>query len=236
MGVHGKFLVVTATAGVSNTITVGLSPDDTAVVVADAWTTGKGAHAATHSLSQSFPLSEGFGIVKITGSNKADTITVDQSNGSFFIPTAIYAGGGNDTVTGGDENDAIWGQGGNDLLLGGGGNDALYGMSGRDTLIGGAGADYLSGGTGKDSLEGDGGNDTLYDPFGPDTVIGGFANEPDTIPGDTDNNTFNVHALRKDVNDYNDVKDTLHIIPVPGTSTDNGTSVTDIIGEILPWL
>jgi hypothetical protein len=209
MGVHGKFLVVTATAGVSNTITVGLSPDDTAVVVADAWTTGKGAHAATHSLSQSFPLSEGFGIVKITGSNKADTITVDQSNGSFFIPTAIYAGGG---------------------------NDALYGMSGRDTLIGGAGADYLSGGTGKDSLEGDGGNDTLYDPFGPDTVIGGFANEPDTIPGDTDNNTFNVHALRKDVNDYNDVKDTLHIIPVPGTSTDNGTSVTDIIGEILPWL
>ena len=227
VAVQGKFLVVTATPGASNTITVGLAPDGASVVADVSWTTGRGAAAKPHAVSQSFPLSAGYTVVKITGSNKADTITVDQANGSFPVPTQIHAGGGNDTVTGGDEPDAIWGQGGNDVLNGGGGNDSLYGMAGNDTLIGGAGDDYLSGGTGHDSLEGDAGNDTLYDPFGPDTILGGAGN-----------NTFNIHALRRDVdNDYNDVKDKLHIIPVPGATTANsGPSVGDIIGGILPFL
>ena len=225
IGVQGKLLVVSATAGVSNTITVGLSTNQTSVVVTDTWTAGRGKAATAKTFSKSFPLTDGYTAIKITGSNKPDVITVDQSNGSFMVPLQVHGGGGNDTVTGGDEADIFWGQGGNDLLVGGGGNDSLYGMAGKDTLIGGDGDDYLSGGTGKDSLEGDAGNDTLYDPYGPDTVLGGDGS-----------NTFEIHSLRADVtNDYNDVKDTLHIIPLPQTS-DDGPSVGDILGGILPFL
>ncbi len=226
VGVQGKYLVVSATAGVSNSITVGLSPDESSVVATVTWTAGKGRAVAARTLTKSFPLTDGFTTIKITGSNKADVILIDQSNGSFPVPTQIHAGGGNDTVTGGDEPDAVWGQGGNDLIVGGGGGDSLFGMSGRDTLIGGDGNDYLSGGTGKDSLEGDAGDDTLFDPYGPDTVIGGDGHD-----------TFNIHSLRADVtNDYNDVNDELHIIPLPKTADDGDPSIGDILGGILPFL
>ena len=223
-----KVLTITASTPVSSTITVGLSADGTAVDATVAWTAGQGAKAVPHSISRAFPLAAGnLGTVVIYGSNKADLITVDQTHGSFPLPTSIHAGAGNDTITCGDEPDVVWGQGGNDLINGGGGNDTLYGQAGRDTLIGGAGDDYLSGGQGRDSLEGDDGNDTLYDPFGPDTILGGA--------GD---NTFAISSLRHDpVNDYNDTKDTLHIIPVPtAPGADDGNSVGDWVGKILPFL
>jgi Ca2+-binding RTX toxin-like protein len=226
-------LKVTATPGVSNTITVALSADLTQAVATVAWDTGKGATVKAHALTQSFPLTDAIKYVSITGSDKADTITVSDSPATatepatpFPIPTQIHAGGGNDTVTCGSEPDAVWGEGGNDIINGGGGNDSLYGMAGSDTLIGGDGADYLSGGTGKDMLEGDAGNDTLYDPYGPDTVLGGAGN-----------NLFKVHSLSRDVdNDYNGQTDTLKTVPVPSSSSGGGSSLTDILGSILPFL
>jgi Ca2+-binding RTX toxin-like protein len=218
-------LVVTATAGVPNTITVGLSADGSSIDATVSYVTGRGAKAKPHTFERSFPLSDGISTVVIYGSNKADDITIDSTYGTLPTLTEIHAGGGNDTVTCGDEPDVVWGQGGNDLIYGGGGNDTLYGMAGSDSLIGGAGDDYLAGGTGRDSLAGDDGNDTLYDPYGPDTVLGGAGN-----------NTFDIASLRKDVdNDFNNTVDTLHTV-LPPKSSSSDDSVGDIIGQILPFL
>ena len=60
---------------------------------------------------------------------------------AYGLGDVIYAGAGNDTVSGGIGHDRIYGEAGNDKLDGGAGND---------TLDGGAGADELIGGTGKD--------------------------------------------------------------------------------------
>ncbi len=218
-------LTVTGDPRAANTITVGLTPDGASVLATVAYESGRGARAKNHTVSQTFPLVNGAGSVDIIGGRGNDRITVDQTYGAFPLPVQVHAGAGNDTVIGGAEPDAFWGQAGNDSLVGGGGNDSLFGMGGRDTLIGGDGDDYLSGGTGRDSLEGDAGNDTLYDPYGPDTVLGG-----------TGDNTFNLNSLRRDPdNDYNDTKDTLHIVPQP-KAADGGTDVGGILESVLPWL
>jgi hypothetical protein len=120
-----------------------------------------------------------------------------QSLGQFTIPTAgivmdarggndlvlvgssvhsnaeIYAGAGNDLITGGSGDDRIYGEDGSDILLGmkgndlldgGDGNDLLYGGIGNDVLRGGLGNDWLFGGPGVDDLDGGPGDDHLF-PF-----------------------------------------------------------------------
>ena len=64
----------------------------------------------------------------------------------------LIGGNGNDTFTGGVEDNTFYGQLGFDSLTGGDGNDALYGNSGNDTLNGGDGDDTLVGGTGVDDI------------------------------------------------------------------------------------
>ena len=156
------------------------------------------------------------------------TITVDQTYGSFPIPTqGPRRRRERHRDLGGDEPDAIWGQGGNDLLQRRRRQrPACTAWPGRDTLVGGDGDDYLSGGTGKDSLEGDAGNDTLYDPFGPDTLLGGDGAD-----------LFEPHSLSKDVvNDYTGGVDTLKPVPVPSSGDSGDDSITDILGTVLPFL
>jgi Ca2+-binding RTX toxin-like protein len=57
--------------------------------------------------------------------------------------TALYGGGGTDTLTGGEGNDTLDGGKGNDIQDGGAGDDSLISDAGRDTLLGGAGNDTL---------------------------------------------------------------------------------------------
>lgn len=75
--------------------------------------------------------------------------------GGFTAPdtetTPVFAGSGNDTMTGGPGNDTLWGLSGDDSLHGLAGNDSLIGGDGRDTLAGDAGADTLIGGKGDDT-------------------------------------------------------------------------------------
>ncbi len=62
---------------------------------------------------------------------------------------------------------------GDDSLYGGDLDDALYGDAGIDTLEGGGEDDYLDAGTGVDSLEGGDGEDTLYPGTDNDTADAG---------------------------------------------------------------
>ena len=94
--------------------------------------------------------------------------TLDGGNGN----DAILGLAGNDTLNGGNGNDVLDGGGGNDGLTGGNGNDLLFGSFGMDTLIGGNGDDSLDGGAGDDSLTGGRGPDlfVFHAGFGEDTI------------------------------------------------------------------
>jgi Ca2+-binding RTX toxin-like protein len=221
---QNRVLHVTAPGASASTITVGISADLSAVVASVAWDTGRGAHVKPHLLSESFPVTDDITRVIIVGSDQADTITIDQTYSSFPIATQIYAGGGNDTVTCGDEPDLVYGGAGNDSINGGAGNDSLYGQAGNDTLIGGPGNDYLNGRRGRDSLEGDAGNDTLHDPFGPDTILGGAGDD-----------TFEVNNLKLDAdNDYEAGVDTLHIISLPDRQPAPAGGLAGLLGSLFP--
>ncbi|UYV37201.1 hypothetical protein N4R57_19955 [Rhodobacteraceae bacterium D3-12] len=88
-------------------------------------------------------------------------------NGNAFSDTLLNVEGlrgsylGNDTLTGGAEDNAFYGRGGDDSLVGNGGNDTLNGEDGNDTLIGGAGDDDLTAYLGDDRLEAGDGDDTI---------------------------------------------------------------------------
>ncbi len=98
----------------------------------------------------------------------------------------IGGSGGNDRLDGRDGNDELDGGRGNDVLNGGTGDDVLRGAAGTDPLFSGAGDDMMSGGAGKDFLfgtegrnvmSGDGGNDLLFGVSGQNTMSGNGGND-----------------------------------------------------------
>ncbi|MEQ1543339.1 MAG: hypothetical protein ABL926_13950, partial [Novosphingobium sp.] len=95
---------------------------------------------------------------------------------SNIIPS-IYAGTGNNVLTGSSGADFLNGGAGNDTLYGSGGDDVLQGDAGDDTLYGGAGNDRLVGGAGVNLLYGEAGDDRFefgaYEGSTPGTVIDG---------------------------------------------------------------
>lgn len=81
------------------------------------------------------------------------------SNVLYFSNTSVtsikvYAGSGNDRVTAGTgvRGTVLYGEDGNDTICGGQKDDALFGGNGNDLLIGNAGVDYFDGGAGDDWL------------------------------------------------------------------------------------
>jgi serralysin len=87
------------------------------------------------------------------------------------VPTATATG--NDTLDGGNGNDAILGLAGDDILGGANGDDVLDGGGGNDMLTGGNGDDLLFGSVGDDTLTGGNGEDTLDGGAGDDEMVGG---------------------------------------------------------------
>jgi Ca2+-binding RTX toxin-like protein len=80
----------------------------------------------------------------VVGTPHADTIvfgTVALTDDGFGNPGGVYAGAGDDHVTGGSGNDSLNGQVGNDSLFGGAGNDSFDASEGNDLLFGGTGND-----------------------------------------------------------------------------------------------
>ena len=118
----------------------------------------------------------------VTGTGDDDSIDGGNSN------DAILGLAGDDILDGGNGNDVLDGGGGDDTLTGGNGNDMLFGSFGDDALMGGNGEDSLDGGAGDDTLTGGNGNDTVNGGAGDDTLTGGNGN--DTMNGGAGDDTL----------------------------------------------
>ena len=119
------------------------------------------------------------------GGGGDDTLYGDEQNDTLHggdDDDALWGGGGNDTLYGEGQNDTLHGGANNDTLWGGGGNDTLYGDEQNDDLHGGVNDDVLSGGKGQDRLWGDQGVDRFVyrATFGTDRVMD-FQNNVDEI-------------------------------------------------------
>ena len=190
-----------------NTIVVGLAPDLIDINVSLSYPQGKTIRTVTKTV----PMSYGFRMLSIKGGSQSDSITIDQTNGSFPLLTHITTGNGNDTVTCGDEADLVHCGNGIDAVVSGNGNDSIFAGKGPDTLVGGNGDDQLHTGKGHDMLVAGNGIDTFVDPYGYNTILGGTG--PDT---------FILKNIKLDPdNSYDASKDTLKKYIPPSTSSSN---------------
>jgi len=160
------------------------------------------------------------GILTITGTGGADTISANGASGTVtamlngksqtFSESAVtgidvVAGAGNDsvTITGDAIPSTLLGGLGDDTLNGGAANDSIGGGMGNDLIAGGGGNDVLRGGQGNDSLRGGMGNDTLFGGQGDDTLRGGMGDDTffardgfaDQIFGGLGNNSAQPDAM-----------------------------------------
>ncbi len=85
--------------------------------------------------------------VVLDGSDPTDTPMVHRTLALLGIYTGGPIVGGDDVMSGGNNNDWLLGGVGNDAISGDGGNDHIEGDNGSDTLSGGDGQDDVIGGT-----------------------------------------------------------------------------------------
>jgi len=155
------------------------------------------------------------GILRVTGTSKADTIFVQygpDSLGTIFVrvnkeefafPTdevngiRIQAGARNDHVeflglaTNPEEFDkpaTIYGSTGDDFILGPGWTSRIYGGTGNDKISAGFSRDTVYGEEGNDTIDGGQGNDYLSGGLDDDHLTGGFG--IDKMFGDDGRDTF----------------------------------------------
>lgn len=155
-----------------------------------------------------------------TGSGK-DIISATGTTGASAIANMIWAGGGDDTVNGGDGANALYGEAGNDKLTGGIGNDTIFGGAGNDSITGVGGSDSLVAGDGVDTLTGGAGFDT-FNLFTDNTSITG-----DRAIGGGGGDTFIINAAHMNSIDSGTLiegsvgsVDTLRIIGTSGARID----------------
>jgi serralysin len=167
-------------------------PDDTFANVLGSATVGSEVPLYFNVHTEAFPGGE------IRGQLVAIADDIDEVV-TGTVPTATATG--NDTLDGGNGNDAILGLAGddtldggngNDVLDGGGGDDTLAGGNGNDMLFGSVGVDALMGGNGDDSLEGGAGDDVLDSGKGEDIVNGGTGDDDLTGGSGPDLFAFNA--------------------------------------------
>ncbi len=102
---------------------------------------------------------------QLYGSGQDDKISF---NASYNATVYVYAGVGNDSITGASGADSLYGGIGNDTLLGMSGNDNIFGGNGADVITGGSGVDTLTGGLGQDIFVF--ATTTSSDPSNPDRI------------------------------------------------------------------
>ena len=109
----------------------------------------------------------------VLGSGDDTFRTVSGGSATTDLPLTVFAGTGNDAVTGGAGVDTISGDDGDDRLLGGAGNDVLFGVRGDDFVNGQVGTDTELLGSGDDIagwLPGEG-SDSVFGGSGRDTLV-----------------------------------------------------------------
>jgi hypothetical protein len=118
-------------------------------------------------------------VICITGNNDTvnalggDDTVIDSGNDN-----TINLGSGDDFFDGSQGFVAtVYAGSGNDQLTGTPGDDSLLGDTGNDGITGADGNDSIEGGYGNDFLEGDSGLDNLYGQDGSDTISGGTEND-----------------------------------------------------------
>ncbi len=212
-------LRVAGQANAPSTITVGLTPDQQSVTASVAYTLPK---KGPQLLTKTFPLSK-VRLLVIHGGPQANSILIDQTNGSFSIPAQITTGNGYDTVQGGDEQDRIICGRGNDSINSGNGNDVIYGGYGNATLIGGSGNDWIHAGKGhQEILAGD----------GQDTLIAGTIG--DTLMGGAGHDTFVAVAMKYyPANNFDASKDKFKVKVLPSSSSSDDSLLDDLLTYLL---
>ncbi|MBS0182663.1 MAG: putative Ig domain-containing protein [Nitrospira sp.] len=153
----------------------------------------------------------------------------------------VFAGEGNDTVSGLGGDDALSGEEGDDVLFGGSGNDGLNGESGNDVVFGEAGADQLfagtgddvmRGGDGDDVLNGEAGNDSLEGEVGDDVLTGGIGDDQLYGGGGSDTYRFNIGDGFDSLFDSGPGSDTDTVVFGSGI-TSNSVSLSSQFGQIV---
>ncbi|HEV2796116.1 MAG TPA: hypothetical protein VGV65_00720, partial [Nocardioides sp.] len=92
------------------------------------------------------------------------TAGADNLSSSAYVADVIWAGGGDDYVSGNPTGeDDFFAEYPADLLCSGPGNDRVRGGPGDDRISGGDGDDELHGGHGSDVVQGNRGNDRIED-------------------------------------------------------------------------
>lgn len=127
---------------------------------------------------------------------KTDTVYLPPS----VVLERIFAGSGDDSLTGNNADNVIRGGDGNDKIEGGNGADLLRGDAGHDTVHGGTGDDTIwAGGSdaGDDLLFGDEGRDIIGGGAGNDLIAGGT--HGDVLFGGDGNDTL-ISTSWEDVN------------------------------------
>jgi Ca2+-binding RTX toxin-like protein len=157
--------------------------------------------------------------------NAVGTSTDDVLFGSETDGGNIVAGGGNDTIFGGNGASLIQGSADNDVIVGGGASDTIGGQLGDDTILGNGGNDQLAGRSGNDWLEGGEGADTFRfaeTDFGNDVVLDLDFSEGDRL-------VFFAGSLDVDNIVVTDQAELVNLIAnvASGFTVDNGTLVVN---------
>lgn len=170
---------------------------------------------------------------------------IDSRNGE--ITGRVLAGGGDDTVILGSEDNFVDGRAGADMIRGGGGNDEIQGGSGADELRGGAGDDDIIGEDSNDEVYGGHGDDNLRGNVGADRLFGGTGNDvlaggsgDDRMNGGRDDDVltgnggedlfiFNRQAGNDEITDFNDGVDRIDLRAFNVTASDV-LAATSVVG------
>jgi len=140
---------------------------------------------------------------------------------------SISFGSGNDTIELGKAQIEIFAGDGDDSVSGTGTLDVIHGGGGNDTINGGGGVDYIGGGNDNDMVNAGSGNDVIDTGVGNDTVSGGYGTDTFVFSGLSADTTTEITDLTN--------KETINLSAIDADSTTDGdqafTSVDSFSGH-----
>ena len=153
-----------------------LGPSDLTLLVL---TQGQSSSVSTAANDQLFgrvePSLGDLGAVTLTGTGGDDFLSGTENDDVIDLQGGndmVFAGAGDDKINGAAGADTIFGQAGNDLVIAGAGDDLVLGGAGDDLIYGQADNDTLVGEDGNDTINGGAGNDGILGDAGTDVLFG----------------------------------------------------------------